>query len=117
MSPMATVEMQFARPTKRWSRIAKPLGMNGMNDALRLQNAVYVERASTMSSVACKQSLLDPTRWCAITYAVATAVNLREEWTTVLVMKAMVVSSLNSACRFFPTHNPQAFRITSTLFS
>jgi hypothetical protein len=91
--------------------------MNGMNDALKLPNSVYAERESTMSSVACKQSLLDPTRWYAITYAIVTAVNLREEWTAVLVMKAMVVSSLNSACRFVPAHTTQAFRITSTLFS
>jgi hypothetical protein len=56
-----------------------------------------------MSFAACRPGLLSPTQWFAITFAIATAVNLREERTTLLVMKAMVSSSLGSAWRFFPT--------------
>ncbi len=49
-----------------------------------------------MSFSACKQGLLNPTQWFAITYAIAAAVNLHQELTTLLVMKAMLLSSLNS---------------------
>ncbi len=69
-----------------------------------------------MSSGACKQSLRNPTQWFAITYAIVTAVNLREELTTLLVMKAMLVSTLSSACRFFPA-TTLAPKISSTQFS
>jgi hypothetical protein len=70
-----------------------------------------------MNSGAYKQGLLDPTRWFAITYAIATAVNLREELTTLLVMKAMFTSSLDFACRLLPTHSPLASKISSAVFS
>jgi len=88
-----------------------------MNDAGRLLNSVYGERESIMNSAACKQGLLDPTRWFAITYAIATAVNLREELTILLVMKAMFISSLDSACRLLPTHSPLASKISSALLT
>lgn len=70
-----------------------------------------------MNSGACRQGLLDPTHWFAITYAIATAVNLREELTTLLVMKAMFISSLDSACRLLPTQSPLASKISSALLS
>jgi hypothetical protein len=52
-----------------------------------------------MSFGACKPGLLNPTQWFAITYAIATAVNLHQELTTLLIMKAMLMSSLDSASR------------------
>jgi hypothetical protein len=70
-----------------------------------------------MNSGACRQGLLDPTRLFAITYAIATAVNLREELTTLLVMKAMFISSLDSGCRLLPTHSPLASKISTALLS
>lgn len=56
-----------------------------------------------MSFAACRQGLLNPTPWFAITFAFATAVNLREELTTLLAMNATVSSSRGSAWRLFPT--------------
>jgi hypothetical protein len=96
-----------------WSRIVRPLGIDGMSGAPRLLKLVYVERESTTNSAACRRDLRDPTRWFAITYAIATVVNLREELTTVLVIKAMLVSSLHSASRLTPTHLPLASKISS----
>jgi hypothetical protein len=61
--------------------------------------------------------LLNPTRWLAITYAIAAAVNLREELTTLLVMRAMVASSLSSVTRLFPAHSSLASKITSAFIS
>jgi hypothetical protein len=68
-----------------------------------------------MSLGACKQSSLNPTQWLAITYAIAAAVNLREELITLLVMKAMVTSSLHSVIRCFLANISLADKTTSTL--
>ena len=54
-------------------------------------------------------------QWLAITYAIAAAVNLREELITLLVMKAVVTSSLNSVMRSFPALTSLADKSTSTL--
>lgn len=88
-----------------------------MSGAPRLLELVYGERESTMSSAACRRDLRDPTRWFAITYAIATAVNLREELTTLLVIKAMFVSSLHFVSRLTPTHIPLASKISSGFLS
>jgi|SRR5580704_4453341 hypothetical protein len=100
-----------------WSQSARPLENSGTNDAQRFRILDSVGRESTMSSGACKQSLLNPTQWFALTYAIVNAVNLREELTTLLVMKAMLVSALSSTCRFFPAHPTLASKISSTQFS
>ena len=68
-----------------------------------------------MSFGGCKRDLLNPTRWLAITYGIAAAVNLREELTTLLVMKAMVASSLHTVTRLFQAQSslrslPRLFR-------
>jgi hypothetical protein len=55
-----------------------------------------------MSFGACKQGLLNPTQWFAITYAIATAVNLHQELTTLLLLKVMLLSSLDSVSRCSP---------------
>ena len=55
-----------------------------------------------MSLGACKRNLLNPTQWLAITYAIAAAINLREELITLLVVKAVVKSSFHSVTRSFP---------------
>jgi hypothetical protein len=79
--------------------------MNGTGGAPKFPSWDYVGRESTMSFGACKQGLLNPTQWFAITYAIATAVNVREELTTLLVMRATAISTLNFTLRFFPTHS------------
>jgi hypothetical protein len=56
-----------------------------------------------MSSGACKRNLPNPTQWLAITFAIAAAVNLREELITLLVMKAVIKSCFHSVVRSFPT--------------
>ena len=86
-----------------------------MSDVGRLLNSVYGERESIMNCAACKQGLLDPTRWFAITYAIAAAVNLREELITLLVMKAMLTSSLHSVTRCFLANISLTDKATSTL--
>jgi len=58
-----------------------------------------------MSFGGCKRDLLSPTQWLALTYAIAAVVNLREELTALLVMKAMVTSSLHTVTRLFPTQS------------
>ena len=68
-----------------------------------------------MSLGACKRNLLNPMQWLAITYAIAAAVNLREELITLLVMKAVVTSSLNSVMRSLPALTSLADKSTSTL--
>ena len=68
-----------------------------------------------MSLGACKQGLLNPTQWLAITYAIAAAVNLREELITLLVMKAMVTSSLHSVTRCFLANISLTDKATSAL--
>jgi hypothetical protein len=68
-----------------------------------------------MSLGACKQNLLNPTQWLAITYAIAAAVNLREELITLLVMKAMVTSSLHSVTRCFLANISLTDKATSIL--
>jgi hypothetical protein len=59
--------------------------------------------------------LLNPTQWLAITYAIAAAVNLREELITLLVMKAVVTSSLNSVIRSLLARISLTDKATSTL--
>jgi len=68
-----------------------------------------------MSLGACKQNLLNPTQWLAITYTIAAAVNLREELITLLVMKAMLTSSLHSVTRCFLANISLTDKATSTL--
>jgi hypothetical protein len=74
-------------------------------------------RELTMSFGACRQGLLSPARWFAIICAIATAVNLHEELTNVLVMKAMLVSFLSSASRFSPAHTSLAADVTQKFLS
>ena len=76
-----------------------------------------VERESTMSFGGCKRDLLNPTRWLAITYTIAAAVNLREELTTLLLMKAMVTSSLHIVTRLFPALSSLPPKVTSAFVS
>ena len=89
--------------------------MNGTNGALIFLNLAYGERELTMSLGACKQTLLNPTQWLAITYGIAAAVNLREELITLLVMKAVVTSSLNSVIRSLLARISLTDKATSTL--
>jgi hypothetical protein len=89
--------------------------MNGTSGALIFLNLAYGERELTMSLGACKQNLLNPTQWLAITYAIAAAVNLREELITLLVMKAVVTSSLNSVIRSLLARISLTDKATSTL--
>jgi hypothetical protein len=89
--------------------------MNGTSGALIFLNLAYGERELTMSLGACKQSLLNPTQSLAITYAIAAAVNLREELITLLVMKAMVTSSLHSVTRSLLARISLTDKATSTL--
>jgi hypothetical protein len=92
-----------------------PRGKNGTSVALRFLNLDCVERESTMSLGACKRNLPNPTQWLAITYAIAAAVNLREELTTLLVMKAVIKSSFRSVIRSFPTPTFLTDKAISTL--
>ena len=84
---------------------------------LRFLNLAYGERESTMSFGARRRDLLSPTQWLAITYAIAAAVNLREELTTLLMMKAMLASSLHSVARVLSAHNSLAAKIASSFTS
>jgi len=92
-------------------------GDSGTKGALRFPNLAYVERESTMSFAACKQGLPNPTQWFAITYAIAAAVNLHQELTTLLVMKAMLMSSLNSMPRCSPDRTSLIAESMQTLVS
>jgi hypothetical protein len=70
-----------------------------------------------MSFGGCKRDLLNPTRWLAITYAIAATVNLREELTTLLVMKAMVTSSLHTVTRLFQAQSSLPPKVSSAFIS
>ena len=89
--------------------------MNGTSGALIFLNLAYGERELTMSLGACRRNLPNPTQWLAITYAIAAAVNLREELITLLVMKAVVTSSLNSVIRSLLARISLTDKATSTL--
>lgn len=97
--------------------IAKTGGNSGMNGALRFPNLDFAERESTMNFGACKQGLLNPTRWFAITYAIATAVNWHQELTTLLLLKAMLMSSLDSISRCSPDRTSLTSERMETLVS
>jgi hypothetical protein len=70
-----------------------------------------------MSSCDSKQSLLSPTRWFALTCAVASAVNLHEELMTLVATKIMVESYLSSTFRYFPGHTSYIGKMTTSIFS
>jgi hypothetical protein len=70
-----------------------------------------------MSFAGCKRDLLNPTQWLAITHAIAAAVNLREELTTLLVMKAMVVSSLHAVTRLIQAQSSLPPKVISAFIS
>jgi hypothetical protein len=97
--------------------IARTRGNSGTNGALRFSNLDFAERESTMSFGACKQGLLNPTQWFAITYAVATAVNLHQELTALLLLKAMLMSSLDSISRCSPDRTSLLCERMQTLVS
>jgi hypothetical protein len=56
-------------------------------------------------------------RWFAIICAVASAVNLHEELTTLLVAKTLLGSYLSSAFRYLPGHTTFIDRMTTSMFS
>jgi hypothetical protein len=70
-----------------------------------------------MSSAACKQGLLSPTRWFAIICAIASGVNLHEELANLLVAKDMVTAALHSTSRSLPAYHSLASKLSATFFS
>jgi hypothetical protein len=89
----------------------------GMRGVLKSPSWDYEERRSTMSSCDCKPSLLSPTRWFAIICAVASAVNLHEELTTLVATKMLLASYLNSMFRYSPEHTSYIGKMTTSIFS
>jgi hypothetical protein len=66
-----------------------------------------------MNSDACKQGLLNPTRWFSTICTIATAVNLHEEMSMMRLMWAITVSALSSGSRYFLMHSTLVSKLTS----